>query len=182
MRIGVFIGSFDPVHKGHIEIMNYLVNKKIVDEVLVIPTGNYWDKQNLTKLSKRIAMLELISNDKIIIDKVRNNYEYTYQILDSLEEANRHNKYYLIMGSDNFEKLHLWKKYPDILKREIIVIKRNDQKIVPENNQIIFVDQNFCQISSTLIRKKIKEGKYQDIGSFLDQNVLEYIMKQKLYR
>lgn len=182
MRVGVFVGSFDPVHTGHTAIMNYLVNEKIVDKVLVIPTGNYWDKQNLTDLSKRIEMLELISSDKIIIDKVRNNYEYTYQILDSLNDENGEDEYYLIMGRDNFEKIHLWKNYQDILMRGIIVINRDNLGNINENRRVIFIDKNFGEVSSTMIRKKIKDGKYVDISSFLNRNVLEYILKKKLYR
>lgn len=182
MRVGVFVGSFDPVHTGHTAIMNYLVSEKIVDKVLVIPTGNYWDKQNITELNKRIEMLELISSDEIIIDKVRNNYEYTYQILDSLNCENSENKYYLVMGMDNFEKIHLWKEYERILKHGVIVIKRDGYRVECKKDGIIFIDKSFGEVSSTMIRKKIKDGKYQDISSFLDRNVLEYIMKKKLYR
>ena len=83
MKIGVFVGSFDPVHNGHVSIMNYLVNSNIVDMVLVIPTGNYWEKQNLTEISKRIEMLELVSNNKIMIDKEHNDYQYTYLFITS---------------------------------------------------------------------------------------------------
>ena len=44
MKLGIFVGSFNPVHKGHIKIANYILNKKLVDRLLIIPTGNYWDK------------------------------------------------------------------------------------------------------------------------------------------
>lgn len=182
MKVGVFVGSFDPVHTGHTAIMNYLVSEKIVDKVLVIPTGNYWDKQNLTELSKRIEMLELISSDKIIIDKIRNNYEYTYQILDSLNDENSQDKYYLVIGMDNFKNIHLWKECERILKHGVIVIKRDGYRAECMNDGVIFVDKGFGDVSSTVIRKKIKDGKYEDISSFLDRNVLEYIVKKGLYR
>ncbi len=67
MKIGVFVGSFDPVHKGHTNIINYLINKKIVDKILVIATGNYWHKQNITDLKIRLEMLEFIKNNHIHI-------------------------------------------------------------------------------------------------------------------
>lgn len=48
MRIGVYVGSFDPVHIGHIKIVNYLLDNHIVDKIIIIPTGCYWNKTNLT--------------------------------------------------------------------------------------------------------------------------------------
>ena len=50
MKIGVYVGSFNPVHKGHIKIVNHLIKNKYVDKVLVIPTGNYWDKNDLLSI------------------------------------------------------------------------------------------------------------------------------------
>ena len=181
MRVGVFVGSFDPIHRGHEAIMNDLVKEKIVDKVLVIPTGNYWDKQNLSELGQRIEMLKLIATNEIMVDDGHNYLEYTYQILDKLEEENRENEYYLIMGWDNYEKIHLWKNYQEIMKRKIIVINRDELGKVINNKQVIYINKNF-QVSSSKIREKIKEGKYEDISSFLDRNVLEYIMKKGLYR
>ena len=180
MKIGVFVGSFDPVHNGHVAIMNYLVDRGIVDKVLVIPTGNYWEKQNLTQISKRIKMLELIKNDKIMIDKVHNDYQYTYQILEELEKNNKENIYYLVMGYDNYKNISLWKNYQNILNRGIIVINRDD--LGRDDEKVIFVDKNFGDVSSTIIRKKIKDNKYHDISSFVDKKVLKYIKRNKLYR
>ena len=50
MKIGVYVGSFNPVHIGHIKIVKYLINNNYFDKVIIIPTGNYWNKQNLTIL------------------------------------------------------------------------------------------------------------------------------------
>ena len=58
MRIGVYVGSFDPVHNGHEKIVNHLLNKNYLDKIIIIPTGNYWDKQNITKLNHREKMLK----------------------------------------------------------------------------------------------------------------------------
>ena len=54
MKIGVYVGSFNPVHKGHIKIANYIVDNNLVDKLLIIPTQNYWGKNNLISLQDRI--------------------------------------------------------------------------------------------------------------------------------
>ena len=115
MRLGVFVGSFNPVHNGHIHIINYLLDNNYLDKVLVLPTPNYWDKNDLIDIDKRVDMLKFFETDKIIIDNVHNNYPYTYQVLDSLKKDYPDDELNLIIGSDNLERFHLWKKYDEIL-------------------------------------------------------------------
>ena len=87
MKVGVFVGSFDPVHNGHVKLINYLVDKKIVDKMRVIPTGNYWDKQNLSSIKHRLNMLNLIKSEDIIIDDRHNDINYTYEISDFIAKT-----------------------------------------------------------------------------------------------
>ena len=68
MKIGIYIGSFNPPHKGHKKIINYLLTNKYVDKILIIPTGNYWHKQNLINIKDRINMLKYYENKKIKVD------------------------------------------------------------------------------------------------------------------
>ncbi|MEG0576913.1 MAG: adenylyltransferase/cytidyltransferase family protein, partial [Bacilli bacterium] len=84
MKIGVYVGSFDPVHLGHLQIINYLLSSKTIDKIIVIPTGNYWNKKNLTDIKDRIDMLKLFETESIIIDSELFRFQYTYQILDEL--------------------------------------------------------------------------------------------------
>ena len=110
MKIALYVGSFNPVHNGHIKVMNYLIDNKIVDKVLVLPTPNYWNKQDLISVNDRINMLKFFETDKIIIDTIHNNYPYTYQVIDSIKKDYKNDDLYLVIGSDNLEKLYLWKK------------------------------------------------------------------------
>ena len=176
MKIGVFVGSFDPVHKGHTDIMNYLVDKKIVDKVLVVATGNYWDKQNITNLKVRLDMLDFISSKNIIIDKKHNNLEYTYQVLNTLKEENPNDEFYLVIGADNANTLYKWKHYDEIIKYGIIVIKRNNMKINLETKNLIILNNDFISISSTKIRSDVNKWK-----EYLNDNVYNYIKINKLY-
>ena len=73
MKLGVYVGSFNPVHKGHIKIINHLLDNNYVDKILVIPTGNYWDKNDLEDIRHRINMLKFYENKNIIFASRQNN-------------------------------------------------------------------------------------------------------------
>ena len=138
MKIGVFVGSFDPVHNGHTNVINYLIDKKIVDRVLVIATGNYWDKQNITDLNKRLDMLDLIKKDNIIIDKTHNNFKYTYQILNTLKKEynyiteDKNTNYNLILSE--IEKTH------NKLKKNLYLKQNPKIKQILRGNTSAFID------------------------------------------
>ena len=179
MRLGVYMGSFDPVHKGHINIVNYLLDNKYVDKVLIIPTVSYWNKNIKTSLIDRINMLRFYQNDKIIIDSKHNNYIYTIELLKELEKE-YNDKLYLIIGADNLKDFDKWKNYKELLRYPIIVMGRNNINCYYyinkyKNNNFIVVD-NFSNydISSTMIRDNYK---YE----YLDKEVYDYIKNNNLY-
>ena len=74
MRIGVFVGSFNPPHDGHKRIADYLIDNKIVDKVLLLPTPNYWDKNNIINVGDRINMLKFYEDKNIIVDSIHNQF------------------------------------------------------------------------------------------------------------
>ena len=176
MKIGVFVGSFDPVHIGHTNVMNYLIDEKIVDKVIVIATGNYWHKQNITNLNDRLNMLEFIKNDNITIDKENNKIKYTYQILEKLKEEQPNDEFYLVIGADNANTLYKWKCYKKIIENGIIVVARDNIKINLKIDNLIIINKNFGYISSTNIRSNLEE--YKD---FINEKVYNYIIRNKLY-
>ena len=180
MNIGVFVGSFNPPHKGHFSIVNFLINKKILDKVIIIPTGNYWNKQDLIDIKDRINMLRFYENDKIIIDNKHNNMEYTYLIMNSLKEEYPHDKLSLIIGADNIINFNKWKNYQELIKYHLIIMQRNNidiKKYIKEykiTNYTIIDDYPYIDISSTIIRNKL-DNKY------LDKEVIDYIRSRGLY-
>ena len=179
MKIGVFVGSFNPVHDGHIKVANYLIENNYVDKVLLLATPNYWNKQALIPIEKRIEMLKFFETDKIIVDDKHNNYPFTYQVLRSLKEDYQ-DDLYLIMGADNIENFKEWRNYDEILENKIIVLNRDNidiYKYIDEDKKeqfIPIVDFPFIDVSSTEIRK----GNYKNI----DPRVVKYIKENDLYK
>lgn len=181
MKVGVYVGSFNPIHIGHKKIIDYLLDNYL-DKIIVIPTLNYWDKCNLIDIKDRINMLKFYENDKIIINDTLNNLDYTYQILNELKK--QYKNLYLIIGADNLEKFHLWKNVDEILKHNILVIPRNNidvNKYINKFRNKLIIVNNFIEnpLSSTLIRNKIKNR--ENLNNYLDKEILNYIKNNNLY-
>ena len=188
MKIGVYVGSFDPVHIGHKFIIDYLLDNNYLDKVIIVPTGNYWNKNNLSLLKHRINMLKYYENDKIIINDKYNNLEYTYQILEELKKDYKDSILHLIIGADNLAKFHLWKEVDIILKNKVLVLPRNEinssiyiNKFKQKDNFVIVDNFKEIDVSSTLIRDKISKKEYKNLEEYLDKNIIDYIIENKLY-
>lgn len=186
MRVGVYVGTFDPVHKGHVKVCNYLIDNHYLDKIIIIPTNAYWDKQNLTSLTDRINMLKLCFNENIEIDEKLNKFPYTYQVLNELSLV--YDELYLIIGADNIEKFHLWQEVDSILNHHVIVLNRNNidikkytDKFMKKEKFIVINDYPYLDISSTTIRTLIKENKISELTSLIDEKVIKYIKENNLY-
>lgn len=182
MKIGVYVGSFNPPHKGHIKIVETLIKERYVDKVIIIPTNNYWNKTNLINLNHRLNMLNFFKNENIIINNTLNNLEYTYQIIRELKKDN--NEYSLILGADNIINFDKWKNYEELLKLELLIINRNDINIkkylekLNKNDKYKIINIENINISSTYIRENINK---KEITNIIDKQVLNYIQKENLY-
>ena len=178
MKLGIFVGSFNPVHEGHIKVANYLLENNYVDKVLILPTPNYWEKQDLIAMRHRFKMLKYYETDKIIIDNKHNNYPFTYQVLRSLKKDYK-DELYLIIGSDNMPRLHEWRNIDEILQNKIIVLNRNNLDIdkyldkFDRSKFVVIPDFPFIDVSSTEIRNG--QSKY------LKEEVKQYIKEHHLY-
>ena len=182
MKIGVYVGSFNPPHLGHEKVINTLIDKKIVDKIIIVPTLSYWDKTVDTKIEDRINMLKFIENSNIVVNTTLNDKEYTYQVLDELSK--KYNNLYLIIGADNIINFDKWKNVDKILNYKVIVVKRNNINVNKylkkfDKTKFIIVDSLSLNISSTLIREKIKKGEL--LIDMVNNKVIDYIKKNKLY-
>ena len=180
MKLGVYVGTFNPPHNGHLKVVRYLLENEYVDKVLILPTPAYWDKTNLVELKHRINMLKFYEEEKIVIDTIHNNYPYTYQVLESIKKDYPKDSLYLIIGSDNLIHFNKWKNIDKILTYKIIVMNRGtgdlNSYIEPlgEEHFIVINDFPYIDISSTEIRL----GKEEN----MNREVLNYIKKNNLYQ
>lgn len=183
MKIGVYVGSFNPVHIGHINNIKYLLDNYL-NKVYVVPTMNYWNKNDLIDIKYRIEMLKYYENDNIIIDSSNNNLEYTYQVLDYYSKIYNIEDIYLIIGADNIIDFNKWKNIEELLKYNVIVLGRNNIDIKYYINKYRFNENKFkivkfnnIDISSTTIRNDVDNNK-----EYLGSKVYNYIKDNNLYR
>ena len=173
------MGSFNPPHKGHIKVVQYLLKQNIVDKILIVPTLSYWDKTDLAPINDRINMLIFFASDKIIIDQKHNKYIYTYELIKEMEKEYPLDELSIIIGADNVINLHKWKNYQELIKYHFIVMNRDNIDIskyldTMHGHFTILKDYPYIDISAT----KIREGKS---SKYLDKRVLDYIKKHRLY-
>lgn len=192
MKIGVYIGSFNPVHLDHEDIANNLLNDKTVDEIVVVPTSSaYHLKSNLVSFDDRYKMLELAFKDNkniVVSDIEREEYHYTYQNMAILKEKYYDDELYLIIGADNLFELNTWKNYLDLLNgNSFIVFGRNDLNIEEYINinftnwkNKFIIKEPVGNLSSTLIRESIKNG--DNLDAYLSTSVKDYILEKRLYK
>ena len=183
MRIGVYCGSFNPPHKGHIEIADTCLKQNYVDKVLIIATGNYWHKQNLMPVQNRIEMLRNFESENIIIDDKHNDIPYTYLIFRELREEYPDDELFLIIGGDNLPDFMAWSEYQELLQYVFLVIPR-DEIQTPEIENIMnrmgkdnyeILDIPNIPICSTFIRNNMDD--YSKIEDCLDKRVYDYLLE-----
>lgn len=186
MKIGIFGGSFNPPHKMHKTIVNELLKKNYLDKVIVLPTGNQYDKKGLIDYQYRLDMLKIMfkNNKDIIVSDYEcvGNLKYTYQSLDYFQNIYPNDEIFFICGTDNLSYIDQWRNSNYIMDNyKILVIKRSGDDIdllINKYNNVTVADIKMKDISSTTIRNNITE----DISKYVNKSVLNYIKDNKLYQ
>jgi nicotinate-nucleotide adenylyltransferase len=186
-KIGFFGGCFNPPTNTHIDLANKLIKNEIIERVIFVPVGNYYQKQNLASAEDRYNMLKIATDGytNLGVEDIDVNSQDKLYAVDTFKLIE--NKYpdkdiYFIMGADNFQKMPLWKNYNEIIKKyKFVVIERlKYSEVNNTNNNIIYYKTNpTVDISSTQIRNMIACNK--DTNQLLNKNVIEYIKNKKLY-
>ena len=192
-KIGLYFGTFNPIHIGHMIIANHLVEFSNLDQVwfVVTPQSPFKTKKNLLDNHHRYQMVYEATKDfpKLQPSKIEFNLpqpNYTIHTLTHLNEKYGDTcEFCLIMGEDNLKGFHKWKNYETILEHyEIYVYPRiSEQKIAPqfqEHSKIHKVNAPIMEISSTFIRKNHAAGK--NIKTMLPDAVWTYIDEMNFYK
>ncbi len=198
VKIGIFGGSFNPIHNAHISFAADFYSKLSLDKLLFIPSyQSPFKERNDYQIDDfhRIKMLELaIDNfpkyDIELFEIMKNETSYTIDTLKFLNLKYSESKFFLLIGSDQSVKFHKWKNWQEILlKSQLCIANRNNEKIYFDNNinefliknniKIEYLNNEEIDISSTKIRELIK--KNIDISNLVPRKVTEYIKLNNLY-
>lgn len=190
MRIGIFSGSFDPIHTGHAMIANYAAQWEGLDEVwLIVSPLNPLKEGSLPAPDvDRLAMADMVAKK---CGNVRvSDFEfgmplpsYTYRTLTSLAKSYPDDEFILVIGSDNWINFEEWRDYDRIIEEfRILIYPRPgyavDKDCLPASVSLM-EEAPQALISSSFIRESVKEGK--NLNFFLPPEVFEYIKKKRLY-
>lgn len=191
MKIGIFGGSFNPVHKMHKNISLELIEHGYLDKVIYVPTGDSYNKKGLISFEDRVNMLKLMIQkyNNLSLSEIGNNkdYGYTYQTLDYFKKKKQKADIYFICGTDNLLDFDTWKEYEYILDNyKLLVIIRNNDDVygILDNygkykDNIIITDIEARVVSSTNIRENLKKNIRDEN---IEKEVYDYIMTKKLYK
>lgn len=189
MNIGLYFGSFNPVHTGHLIIASHVVNQTAVQQVwlVVSPQNPFKTSAGLLNEYDRLHLVNLAIDDETRIKASDVEFRlprpsYTIDTLTYLREKYPQHQFSIIMGSDGFQNLPKWKN-AELLIREypIIVYKRPGFDITDTwNAQVQILDAPMLDISATLIRNNLKEGK--SIRYLVPEKVREEIERNNYYK
>ena len=195
MHIGLFFGSFNPIHVGHIVLANYMASFTDLNQVwfVVSPHNPLKEKSSLLNQNHRLHMVNLAIGDH---DKLKSsNIEfslsqpsYTINTLAHLKEKYPKHQFSLIMGEDNLESFKKWKNYEEILKNHKLYVypRPNSNSVDPiaigikTHPSVIMTKAPLMEISSTMIRQAINDNK--DMSFFVPTAVWHYLEEMHFYK
>lgn len=183
-KIGLFGGSFDPIHAAHIKIAKEALTLKNLDEVIFIPSGESPHKDSLSaSASDRYNMVKIAidGEEKFSVSDYEIKKEgksYTYYTLCHFKEIYPDDELFFIIGDDEYDYFPNWYKADELHSLcTFLVFQRHGRKILPPFSS---VDTDILEISSTEIRERIISGR--DASDILPDGVTEYILEKGLYR
>ncbi len=190
MKVGLFFGTFNPIHVGHLIIANYMAEITDLQQVwfVISPQNPLKQKKHILDEHARLDLVNLAieGNDKLKATNVEFDMplpSYTINTLNKLSELHPDHEFVLIMGSDNLSQLPEWRDYKKILDQyQVYVYKRQGYKNHPllKDPNVKSFDVLLLQISSSYIRKALKERR--TVKFFLPDRVYEHIRKKSLYK
>lgn len=196
-KIGLYFGTFNPIHVGHLIIANYTVDFTEVDEVwlIVSPHNPLKKKSSLLEDHHRLQLVRVAieDNPRLVASNVEFGLpqpSYTINTLAHLEEKYPEQEFCLIMGEDNLRSIHKWKNYEELLKNhEVFVYPRVRQENEAPEDEIPLpipetairrIDAPLMNISASFIREAIRNG--HDVKYMLTEPVERYVREMHFYK
>lgn len=190
MKIAIYGGSFNPMHIGHEKIVDYVLKNLDMDKIIIIPVGIPSHRENnLEQSNIRLKICREIfkNNKKVEVSDIEIKAEgksYSYDtLLKLIQIYDKDNEFFEIIGEDSLKNLKTWKNYKELLNLcKFIVFRRKDDKNTEidseflNNKNIIILENEYYNISSTEIRNKVKNK--EDISGLVNEKVKNLIEKE----
>lgn len=189
-KIGLFFGSFNPVHNGHLMLANYIVEYTDLDFIwfVVSPQNPFKEENSLLQDFHRHDMLKMAVKDDTRFEVCDIEFNmpkpsYTIDTLNRLAELYPDAEFYLICGMDNLACFDKWKKYQDILDNYNIIVyprKGYDGGELINHKSVHIINAPEIEISSTFIRNAVAENK--DVRHFMPETSYKYMTDMNFYK
>lgn len=182
MKIGLYGGSFDPVHIGHMAVAREAKAQFNLDKIIFIPTGSMPHKKGCHATGdERVKMLKLAFDNEAYevsdYEILRTEISYSADTIEHFKAEYPNDEIYFIIGGDSYAYIDKWYQPERIFRNStVLVFPRGDEKIIPPAKEIRV--EPVC-VSSSEIRKKINLGK--NVSKMLKKEVFDYIMENNLY-
>ena len=190
MSVGLFFGSFNPIHIGHLAIADYMLAHTEIDELwfVVSPHNPFKERQNMLSEKDRLHLVKLAIEDHpsytaCDVEFYMPKPSYTIDTLSLISKMYPMREFALIIGSDNLDQFHKWKNSKGIIERYHRYIYPRPEtatKLLENIPNATVVDAPQMNISSTLIRQAIAEDK--DVSLHLPDKVCRYIKEMQFYK
>lgn len=191
MRIGLFGGTFDPVHNAHVALAKLALDELRLDELRWVPTGRSWQKsRQSTPAEHREAMVRLAIDGeaRFVLERCeieRPGPSYTLDTVRELQAREPGAVWFLIIGQDQYANLHTWRDWPDLLSRVQLAVANRPGVVPHPDPQVlrfrhVAVPLPMMDISATDIRARVAAG--QGIDDLVPAGVARYIDRHRLYR
>ncbi len=190
MKIGIFGGTFNPVHNGHVKLVENFRKELSLDKVLVIPTAvpPHKEAENIVSGEDRMEMCRLAFGDKAEVSDIeisRGGRSYTVETLEILRDIYKDGEFYFLVGSDMLLSFRRWYRWEDILSMcTLCATDRDNEKTCQDADKDLFEKIIFCDfpktvVSSSLVRQRLL--KKEDVSSLIPEKVEQYIKEKGLY-